>query len=91
MSCTLIKAYDLTWNQITNLTTLTSGRTIYLANTGTTTDTAGLTKSRFRINGGTWQETTVKHGNEFYIQYTIPAAGTFQVESMVYNPTLGWY
>ena len=91
MSCTLIKAYDLTWNQITNLTTLTSGRTIYLANTGTTTDTAGLTKSRFRINSGAWQETTTKHGNEFYIQYTIPAAGTFQVESMVYNPTLGWY
>ncbi len=91
MSCTLIKAYDLTWKQITNLTTLTSGQTIYLANTGTTTDTAGLTKSRFRINSGTWQETTIKHGNEFYIQYTIPAAGTFQVESMVYNPTLGWY
>lgn len=91
MSCTLIKAYDLAWNQITDLTTLTSGQAIYLANAGTTTDAAGITMTRFRINGGTWQETTTKHGSEFYIPYTIPAAGTFQVESMVYNPTLGWH
>jgi hypothetical protein len=74
---------------------MTVGQTVYFATRGSTTHPEGITKARFRftVNGvvGSWQETTNKRGNEFYIQYTIPSAGSFKVESMVFNPSLGWY
>lgn len=89
--CEFCKTYDEDWNEITDLSTLTVGQTIYFATRGSTTHPQGITKARFRINAGTWQETTNKHGDMFYIQYTIPSAGSYTVESMVYNPVLGWY
>jgi hypothetical protein len=66
------------------------GQTVYFASGWTTNDPAGITKARFRIKSGAWQETTTKHNELFYIQYTIPQAGAYKVEAMVYNPTLGW-
>ena len=89
--CQFCKIYDEDWNEITNLSTFTIGQTIYLATQGTTSNPQGITKARIRVNGGDWQETTQKHGNKYYIQYTIPSAGSYTIESMVYNPDLGWY
>jgi len=89
--CQFCKIYDEDWNEITDLSTLTISQTIYLATRGTTSNPQGITKARIRVNGGDWQETTQQHGNKFYIQYTIPSAGSYTVESMVYNPDLGWY
>lgn len=90
LACTTIKAYKTDWSPITNLNTITIGQTVYFATNGATNEPGGLTKARFRINGGSWQETTNKHDGEFYIQYTVPAAGSYLIESMVFNPTLGW-
>ena len=91
VQCEFCKVYDEDWEEITDLSTIAIGQTVYFATRGSTTDPKGITKARFRINGGDWQETTTRHGNEFYISYTIPSAGSYTVESMVYNPSLGWY
>lgn len=85
------RVYDTNWNQITNLASLKPGQTVYFTVSGETTHPQGLTKARFKINGGTWQETTNKHGNDFYIQYTLPSLGSYKVEAMVFNPVLGWW
>lgn len=90
LTCNFTRAYDLDWNQITNLNSLTIGQTVYFATGGTTTHPQGITKARFRINNGAWQETTLKHDSDYYIQFTVPSAGDYTVESMVYNPVLGW-
>lgn len=93
--CEFCKTYDEDWNEITDLSTLTIGQTVYFATRGSTSHPEGITKARFRftIDGaiGSWQETTQKHGEEFYIEYTIPSAGSYTVESMVYNPELDWW
>jgi len=93
--CESCQGYDNNWNLITNLSTLTVGQTVYFATQGSTTHPQSITKARFRItvNGvaNPWQETTNKRDNEFYIQHTIPSSGSFKIESMVFNPDLGWY
>ncbi len=93
--CDFCKVYDTDWNEIPDLSTLTVGQTVYFATRGATTHAQGITKARFRITidgvVGSWQQTTEKHDNKFYIEYTIPSAGSYAVESMVYNPVLGWW
>ena len=93
--CESCRVYDSDWNLITGLSTLAIDQTVYFTTQGLTTHPQGITRARFRItvNGiaGTWQETTSKQNNELYIQYTIPSAGSFKIESMVFNPDLGWY
>jgi len=90
MVCQQILAYNQSWVQITDLKTIKKGQVIFLAVGGTTTEAQGITKGRFRINGGTWQETTSKKNGKFYIQYTVANAGAYNVESMIFNPVLGW-
>jgi len=89
--CEFCRVYDTDWNLITDLSTLTVNQTIYFATRGSTTHPQGITEARIRINSGAWQETTSKHVDEFYISYTIPSADSYTIESMVYNPALGWY
>ena len=89
-SCLTCKAYDTNWNQITP-SSIQLNQTVYFATQGSTNHPQGITKARFRINGGTWQETTNKHGGLFYIQFTVSSPGSYTVESMVYNPVMGWY
>ncbi len=89
--CEYCKVFDENWNEITDLSTIKVGQTIYFATFGSTTHAQGITKARFRINGGDWIETTDRHQNMFYIEYVIPDTGSYTIESMVYNPGLGWY
>lgn len=90
MSCSAIAAFDSNWNQITNLNSIAVNQTIYFTVHGTTNDPQGITKARFRINSDAWQETTQKHGDDFYIQYTVATAGSYTVDAEVFNPALGW-
>lgn len=104
-SCDSCLAYDEEWNPIPNPSAIVIGQTVYFATRGSTTHPQGITKARFRINGTAdetwcpelqvvddWCETTAEHNTkEFYIQYVVPSAGSYKVESMVYNPGLGWY
>jgi hypothetical protein len=92
--CNLIRLYDQDWNQITNFNGLTKNRQIYLTTVGITNASSGVTKARFKvkINGteGNWIETTSKHDDNFYLTYTIPSGGVFEIQAMVYSPSLGW-
>lgn len=90
ISCLTCQVYDTNWNQIAP-SSIQLNQTVYFATQGSTNHPQGITKARFRINGGTWQETTNKHGGLFYIQFTVPSPGSYLVESMVYNPVMGWY
>lgn len=91
VACEYCRIYDSSWVRIIDFSNIRVGQAVYFATSGTTTQPQGITKARFRINGGVWQETTNTHEGKFYIQYTVPSATTYTVESMVYNPTLGWY
>lgn len=88
--CTTVKMYDQNWNQITDFSSLSPGDQVYLTVSGTTDHPQGLTRGRIRVNGGAWQETTEKHNGEFYISFTIPDYGDYEIEGQVYNPALGW-
>lgn len=104
LACQALKTFDSSWNEISDLTKLVSGQSVYFAVNGMTAEPQGVTKARFKINGsataswctgtgysltGGWCETTNKHNNDFYIQYTV-SSGATKVESMVFNPVLGW-
>jgi len=88
--CDTVKMYDLDWNLISDYGSLSAGDQIYLTVLGITDHPEGLTKGRLRINGEAWQETDQRHGDEFYIQFTIPDYGDYSVEGQVYNPHFGW-
>lgn len=94
-TCESCGVYNEDWEEITDLSTIEVGQTVYFTTSGSTDHPQGITKAKFRISvdevAGAWQETTDKHGEEFYIGYTIPSEGSYKVESMVYNPVLGWY
>ena len=50
-----------------------------------------IDKARFRVNGSTWQEVTIKNNRTFIGNYIIPE-GTkkFTIEAEVHNPSEGW-
>lgn len=94
-SCLTSRVYDTNWNQIINLASIQLNQTVYLVTRGSTTG-GTISKARFRINGGAWQETPNKKmistTEFFYIQYTFPLARSYTIESMVYNSATGeWY
>lgn len=86
------------WQQISDPSTLTPNTKVYFATHGKTTHAQGITRAKIRITKdgvpGTWQETinfkmlgSVKW---FYIPLTTIQAASYKIESMVYNPGLGW-
>lgn len=92
--CREIKAYDTSWNLLdaAKLSQLKTGNIVRFAVLGQT-NTGTISKARFRVNTGTWQETTTKKPGteEFYTEYTLPAGLTsFKVEAEVFHSTLGW-
>jgi len=89
-SCRWIKVYGSNWQELTpsQLSNLHSSDRVYFVVSG-----SGFDKARFRINGGSWQETTTKkpETEDFYISYIIPSGVTnFNIEAEVHHPTLGW-
>jgi len=94
LECEICQIYNEKWQPISNFAGLTVGQKIYLATSGKTNQPEGITKAKFRVNingvEGVWQETTSKKDNLFFLQYTIEKPGSYQVQSMVFNPKLGW-
>jgi hypothetical protein len=92
--CEYCHVYNLSWETIQNLSSLSIGDEIYLATKGSTTSTQDLTKAKFKVTidgvASDWMETSQKHNDEFYLPYTILKAGIYTIESMVYHPQLGW-
>ena len=80
--CQNIKIYK-GGTQVTNPSTLRAGDDVVLAVKGNMSPT----KAHFRVNGGTWMETTTKNGsNEFTQAYTIPDGATeFVIEGEVFT------
>ncbi len=78
--CQSIKIYK--GGQVVTPSTLRAGDDVLLAAVAPT----AATKARFRVNGGSWQETTTKNGsNEFTLAFTIPSATTnFTVEAQLF-------
>lgn len=80
--CQNIKLYK-DGTQVTDLTTLRPGDVVVLAVKGNLSPT----KAHFRINGGTWTETTTTNSSgEFTLSYTIPDGITdFVIEGEVFT------
>lgn len=91
IQCLDIKIYTTAGVRIINPAgTIKPGDTIRLSVSGNTNASGGLSKARFRTNGGTWQETSTKNSTgEYYLDVTV-AAGAFSVEAQVFSPVLGW-
>ncbi len=90
LSCTSLAAFNEDWQPITNLNTISVGETIYFAVAGGCEEPQGITDARFRFNAGSWQIPTGKKSGKFYVQYEVPSSGSYTVEAMVKNPSLGW-
>jgi hypothetical protein len=92
ISCRQVKVYNTSWQQLSSseLSQLWPDSQVYFAVLG---EGSGIDKARFRINGGSWQETTNKkpETEEFYISYTIPSGvANFNIEAEVHHPNYGW-
>jgi hypothetical protein len=95
--CTEVEIYNKNWMLIVNRA---SGllvdpseiynKEVYLVVRGQTSHPDGLTKARFRVDGGGWMETTDKNDKGFYLPYTFAKYDSFRVEAEVYNPHFGW-
>ncbi|MBU2592147.1 hypothetical protein KKD61_01650 [Patescibacteria group bacterium] len=88
--CLKVKMYDYDWNEITDDISLKLGDRVHFTVLGETDDPDGLTKARFKVNRGEWQETTDRRGEEFQIEYQIEREGEQTVEAQVFSPKLGW-
>lgn len=88
LGCQSLKAYDENWQEITDFSTINVGDTVYFLVKGYCSLSQGITKARFRINEGEWQDHHGQHGEGFYLKYTIPEPGNYKIEAMVYNPDL---
>lgn len=52
---------------------------------------SSLDKARFRVNGSTWQEVTIKENGAFIGNYILPEGiAKFTIEAEVHDPTSGW-
>lgn len=91
ISCGEVKIYN-GQNQVIGNEDMKIGETIKLAITGTTTNSQGITKARFSMDGGTtWDETTQKNSNnEFVLEYLVPDEDEIAILAQVFNPNLGW-
>lgn len=65
-------------------------RSVNLVARGSTNHPDGLTKARFRVNGGTWIESTDKNDKGFYLSHNFGEYGNYKIEAEVYNSHFGW-
>ncbi len=94
--CLNIKAFDTSWNEITDFSSLRAGDVVRFTISGTT-NSGNIDKAKFRINSPTWRTTVVnkKPGtNDFYDEYTIPEGVTsFTVNAQLHhtNSAVDWF
>jgi len=93
--CGWIKAYNLDWQELdqAGLSGLAAGDHLYFSVIGSDQGAGTADRARFRVNSGSWQETTNKKpgAKEFYVEYVLPAGVTdFRVEAEVHYPSKGW-
>lgn len=89
--CLDVRFYDASGARLTNpATQVKSGDKVRIAVSGSTNEPGGLSKARFKVNDGSWEESAVKNtSGEYYADKTV-TAGPFRVEAQVFNPALGW-
>lgn len=93
-ACYAVKAYDTSWNLLTNaqLSALSARDIVRFTVSGTPANQ--IDKARFTINGVLEPEViTKKPGtDEYYTEYTIPpVVVSFTVTAQVHHLTLGWF
>lgn len=91
--CLNIKAYNTSWVEITNLSSLKSGDRVRFTVAGSAAS-GSFDRARFTINGTLRSEVTAKKpdSEEFFDEYTIPAGITnFSVKGELHHTTLGWF
>lgn len=95
-TCDSCKIYDADWKEISDPDSIKVGQKIYFSTKGSTNHAEGITKAKFRVKlddkvETDWKEKTDKKDDKgFYYEYTISKAGSYKIESMVYNSALGW-
>lgn len=88
-NCNQLAIYNQNWILITDYKVLIE-EAVYLVVKGKTNHPDGLTKARFRINGGSWMETDKSNDKGFYQFYLFTEYGDYTIEAEVYNPHFGW-
>jgi len=94
--CLNIKAFDTSWDEIIDLSSLKAGDIIRFTVSGTT-NSGNIDKARFRINSPTWRTDVVakKPGTgEFYDEYTIPEGVTsFTINTQLHHTSsdISWF
>jgi hypothetical protein len=98
IACVSLKAFRFdtgssSWVLITDPSTIKVDELIRYVVTGTTDHPDGITKARFRFDGGVWQESIVYEPtlDGFFMDHTFTTTGAHSVEAMVFNPSLGWH
>lgn len=95
ISCDNIIPYTSDWQEIgdDDWANLVLPTTVNFVVEGSCEEPQGVTKARFRLDGGSWQmvdEPSQKYHGNFYWPYLITEPGGYSVEAEVYNPGLGW-
>lgn len=95
LSCNNVIPYTSDWKKIgdEDWEGFTLPVTVNFVVEGSCDEPQGITKARFRIDGGSWQEVddpAQKHQGKFYWPHELTEPGDYQVEAEVYNPKFGW-
>jgi hypothetical protein len=93
--CAAVKAYDVSWNALTNaqLSSLTAGTSINFCVTGTA-PSGTFDMARFTIDGIERTVTTLQRpgSTDFCQSYTILSTDTtVTVSALIHHSTLGWF
>jgi hypothetical protein len=95
LSCNNVVPYTSDWEEIgdDDWANLVLPTIVNFVVEGSCDEPQGITKARFRISGGVWQEVSnpsQKYQGNFYWPYELTETGDYSVEAEVYNPGLGW-
>jgi hypothetical protein len=88
--CSSLEVYNTSWQEITDLTSVDIGQTVYFYVEGVCQPLQTFDMAQFRINNGAWTAHDGARGNGFYYQFTVSSGGIYQVDALVHHPVLGW-
>lgn len=95
ISCLNIVPHSTDWKKIgdEDWADLVLPTTVNFVVGGSCDEEQGITKARFRVGDGDWQEVndpSQKYQGNFYWPHVLSGPGVYTVEAEVYNPKLGW-